>query len=443
VTDLFEPRAFYGADSLGTEVYDALAASTIAGSPVEGDIDFYRRLAGETGGPILDVGCGTGRVAVALAADGHEVVGIDLSAPMLRQAGQRRAALPDEVAGRLSFQQADMATLALGRDFALIVAPSRVFQFLLTTEAQRQALAALRAHLRPSGRLVLDLFDPLLDLVVPSTDHRARGGELVHPTTGTRVTWEVAARMPDPAHQRIVEDWTFREFDASGEVLRTETERLTLRWSLRSEMRLLFELAGLEVVADYGDFRGGPPAYGREQVWVTRARVPLPVLSDGRVLLRAVEPRDLPAIEAGIHDPDVIRWIGSPEGSAHDVLVQSAERWAHGSPTLAICELDGTCVGKVWMHIPETDRSTGFVGYWLLPVGRGRGLATSAVRLLSAWAVRELGLASVRLVTAPDNPRSQQVAERSGFRRVPERDDEAVDGVGQGIVYELDERLAE
>lgn len=55
-----------------------------------------------------------------------------------------------------------------------------------------------------------------------------------------------------------------------GTVLRTDTERLTLRWSLRSEMRLLFELTGLEVVAEHGDFKGGPPAYGREQVWVLR-----------------------------------------------------------------------------------------------------------------------------------------------------------------------------
>jgi hypothetical protein len=187
---------------------------------------------------------------------------------MLRLAEQRRKALPADVAARLAFQRADMVTLDLGRDFALVVAPSRVFQFLLTTDAQRQALAALRSHLRPDARLVLDLFDPLLDHVVPSAEVTARGGELVHPTTGNRVTWEVTARMPDPADQLIVEDWAFRELDASGEVLRTDTERLTLRWSLRSEMRLLYELAGLKVVADYGDFRSGPPAYGREQVWV-------------------------------------------------------------------------------------------------------------------------------------------------------------------------------
>jgi len=261
-------RAFYEADSLHTEIYDALGASLVMGSPVQGDTDFYQRLASETGGPILEVGCGTGRVAAALAVDGHEVVGVDLSGPMLRLAEQRREALSADAAARLSFHRADMRTLDLGRDFALIVTPARVFQFMLTSAAQREALAALRTHLRPNGRLVLDLFDPRLDLVVPSAELTTRGGELVHPTTGNRVTWDVTGRRPDPARQLIVEDWTFREIETSGEVLRTAIEQLTLRWSLRSEMRLLFELVGFEVVADYGDFRGGPPTYGREQVWV-------------------------------------------------------------------------------------------------------------------------------------------------------------------------------
>ena len=261
-------RAFYEADSLHTEIYDALGRTLVMGSPVEGDTDFYRRMARETGGPILEVGCGTGRVAAALAADGHEVVGIDLSAPMLRLAAQRREALPAVAAARLSFHRADLATLDLGREFALIVTPARVFQFMLTTAAQREALVALRSHLRPNGRLVLDLFDPRLDRVVPGAEAITRGGELIHPTTGNRVTWEITDQRPDPARQLIDEDWTFSEIDASGKVLRTTTEQLTLRWSLRSEMRLLFELVGFEVIADYGDFRGGAPAYGREQVWV-------------------------------------------------------------------------------------------------------------------------------------------------------------------------------
>lgn len=177
---------------------------------------------------------------------------------------------------------------------------------------------------------------------------------------------------------------------------------------------------------------------------MTGSRVPLPTLSGGGVLLRAVEPRDAPAIDAGMHDPDVIRWIGPPEGSAQDVLVQIEERWAHGWPTLSICELDGTCVGKVWMSTRDGDRSTGYVGYWLLPVARGRGFATTAVRLLSNWAVRELGVTRVRLTTAPENERSQRVAERSGFRRVVPGDGDAVDGVhGNDFAYELCERPGE
>lgn len=264
-----EPRAFYEADSLNTEIYDVRADAIISGSPVEGDVDFYRRLAGETGGPVLDIGCGTGRVAVVLAEDGVEVVGVDLSMPMLRLAEERRASLPPEVAARLTFVHGDMETLDLARRFPLIVAPSRVFQFLLTSDAQR-AGRALRSHLHVDGRLVLDLFDPLLDKVVPGAAFPPRGGELIHPKSGNRVTWEVAGRSPEPERQMITEDWAARELGPSGEVVRSETERLTLRWSTRSEMRLLFELTGLEVVADYGDFQGGPPAYGREQVWVLR-----------------------------------------------------------------------------------------------------------------------------------------------------------------------------
>jgi RimJ/RimL family protein N-acetyltransferase len=162
------------------------------------------------------------------------------------------------------------------------------------------------------------------------------------------------------------------------------------------------------------------------------------VLSDGHVLLRAEEPRDLPVIDAGMHDPDVVRWIGPPWPLA-EVLQRNREGWARGSPTLAICELDGTCVGLVWMNVRDPDPSTGFVGYWLLPRARGRGLATRAVRLLSAWVLGELEIRSLRLTTAPDNARSQRVAELSGFRRVSPAPGAPLDdpSVAQ-VVYALD-----
>lgn len=266
-----EPRAFYEVDSLSTELYDVRSATIIPASPMAGDVDFYRALAGELGGPVLEVGCGTGRVSIPLAEAGFDVVGVDLSMPMLGAAEQRRASLSPEVASRLTFIEGDMTSLALGRQFPLVITPSRVFQFALTSESQRAALRSLKAHLQPGGRLVLDLFDPRLELVVPGAPWRPRGGELIHPRTGNRVTWEVTDRNPRPAEQLIIEDWTDRELAPSGAVLREVTERLTLRWTTRSEMRLLFELEGLAVEAEYGDFAGAPPAYGLEQVWVLSA----------------------------------------------------------------------------------------------------------------------------------------------------------------------------
>jgi RimJ/RimL family protein N-acetyltransferase len=164
---------------------------------------------------------------------------------------------------------------------------------------------------------------------------------------------------------------------------------------------------------------------------MTTADGMLPVLSDGVVLLRGSEPRDAAAIEEGMHDPDVVRWIGAPRPSAQAVLAENEERWAGGSPTLSICELDGSCVGLVWMNRRAGDPGTGAVGYWLLPSARGRGLATRAVRLVSGWVTTELGITKLRLTTAPDNDRSQRVAERSGFRRL---------GVGAEDAPDLRER---
>ncbi len=275
VAGVNEEREFYKAEGLNTEVYDLRAAVHVAGSPEDGDIQFYRELAKQTGDPVLDVGCGTGRVAIELARDGHEVVGVDLSSAMLARAEQRRAALPPTVAARLHYALADMTALDLDRQFGLVITPFRSFQAVTTPEGQRAALSAMRAHLRPDGLLVLDLFDPRLEWCVPTSEPPdRRRAEVRHPTTGNRVTFEVATREPDPQRQLIRETWLFQEFGPDGQVLRSESEVLTLRWSLRSEMRLLFEIVGLEVVADYGDFRGGPPGYGREQVWVLRKAGP-------------------------------------------------------------------------------------------------------------------------------------------------------------------------
>jgi [ribosomal protein S5]-alanine N-acetyltransferase len=172
---------------------------------------------------------------------------------------------------------------------------------------------------------------------------------------------------------------------------------------------------------------------------MTPTLAPEPPLTDGSVILRASESRDLPAIDAGIHDPDVVRWIGPPEGTATEVLTLNRQRWASGSPTLSICEHDGDCVGLVWVNVREADHTTGSVGYWLLPSARGRGVATRSVRLLSGWAARDLGVTNLRLTTEPENERSRRVAQRSGFRETGVlRHQATIDGrLIDQVVYEL------
>ena len=152
-------------------------------------------------------------------------------------------------------------------------------------------------------------------------------------------------------------------------------------------------------------------------------------LTGGDLTLRPPDEGDLEAIAAGISDPDVMRWISSEPRSATDVLALNRARWAAGSPTFAICESDGVCVGHVWANIPPDEPGAAAIGYWLLPAARGRGLATRAVRLLCEWLVAERGVTTLRLFTDPMNEASQRVAERSGFTRIGlEKGREELDG---------------
>jgi SAM-dependent methyltransferase len=266
------PAPFYERPSLNVETYDARAGVTIPGSTVDGDVAFFTDLAARTGGPILELGCGTGRVTWALAEAGHEIVGLDRSIAMLASAEAKRASKPGAVAARTTFVAGDMTAFELGRQFALVVIPFRAFMAVLDPAGQRACFEAVRRHLVPGGRFVVDLFDPRLEWCLPSVDLSARRDrELMrHPDTGREVEVEILSRHNDPYLQRLTEEFRFRELDEHGATVREELEVLTLRWTYRYEARYLLELAGFEIEAEHGGFHGEAPAYAAEQVWVAR-----------------------------------------------------------------------------------------------------------------------------------------------------------------------------
>jgi SAM-dependent methyltransferase len=262
--------SFYSTAGLHVAIYDAMAAAVPGGD----DIAFYRSLADETRGPILELGCGTGRVMLRLAEAGFEVVGLDLSPAMLARARDRVSALEPEVASRVRFVEGDLATTVAGHGFGLAIAAFRVFMMILDPSAQLAALKTIRGQLRPGGLVAIDLFDPRYDLVAPAeTGDPIDRGTYPHPDTGKPVRVTVLDRRNDRVEQRFVEHWLFEELDSLGQPSRTEIETLTLRWTFRHEMHHLLVRAGLEPVAEYSDYAGSPPAYGQEQVWVARRPV--------------------------------------------------------------------------------------------------------------------------------------------------------------------------
>jgi SAM-dependent methyltransferase len=265
--------SFYSSAGLHVAIYDAMAAAVPGGD----DIAFYRSLADETRGPILELGCGTGRVVLRLAEAGFDVVGLDRSPAMLERARERLAALEPEVASRVRFVEGDLATTVAGHGFGLAFAAFRVFMMILDPDAQLAALQTIRGQLRPGGLVAIDIFDPRYDLVAPAaTGDPIDRGTYLHADTGKPVRVTVLDRRNDQVEQRFVEHWLFEELDSLGHSGRTEIESLTLRWTFRYEMHHVLVRAGLELVAEYSDYAGSPPAYGQEQIWVARRPVEAP-----------------------------------------------------------------------------------------------------------------------------------------------------------------------
>jgi len=259
---------FYERPGLNIETYDLRA------NP--GDVDFFVQQALGSGGPVLELACGTGRISWAIAAAGVRITGLDRSPEMLRVAESKRQAAGAAATERARFVSGDMTAFDLGQRFPLIICPFRSFQMLLTVEEERDCLGAVYRHLEGGGRFIVPLFDPRLEYLVPggvAARTSMRIGEPVrHPVTGNDVVVDAMERENDPLTQTFVERWRFREMGAGGRVLREEWETLPMRWIYRYEMRYLLELSGFDVEAEYSDYEGAPPAYGREQIWVARRR---------------------------------------------------------------------------------------------------------------------------------------------------------------------------
>ncbi|MGB9470646.1 MAG: class I SAM-dependent methyltransferase, partial [Candidatus Acidiferrum sp.] len=141
-------------------LYDCFIADYYDSAPMvtqrTHDVAFYANAAKKYGDPVLELGCGTGRITVAIAEAGYRIVGLDIPEKMLERAAEKRTHLRREARERLHLVQGDMARFDLGEQFRTVVIPFRPFQHLLETEQQMDCLNCAREHLVPGGYVILD-----------------------------------------------------------------------------------------------------------------------------------------------------------------------------------------------------------------------------------------------------------------------------------------------
>jgi SAM-dependent methyltransferase len=210
------------------------------------DLPFYEALAREAGGPVLELGVGTGRVARRLAGLGHDVCGIDNSATMLNRARCHAGDLPN-----LQVVHADMRDFALGKSFAFIYAGYGAFHHLLTSKDQVACLRSMERHLVSGGVVAFDLrahwatdWDADPDETICDWTRAASNGDLVTKLRSVRV---------DRAAQVQHETYHFDRKAPNGTVHRV-TAQVELRFSTRYEVEFLLQEAGLELESFYGDY---------------------------------------------------------------------------------------------------------------------------------------------------------------------------------------------
>ena len=243
------------------QVWTDTAASTQA------NLAFYVNAYVNEAGPVVELGIGDGRIAVAAASLGRSVIGVDLSVAMLDRCRLRAAGAG--VLDRLTLMHADFRRFHLDEPAGLIALPYHSLGHLVALDDKRQALAQVFSQLRPGGRFVFDdfLMTPML------MDHMRRiqlRAEYQLATGADALLWVTS--LVDEASQSIrVVTWE-DELDTEGALARRRYRRLSLSWLEPSQARALLMDAGFVIESCFGDFGGTPfaEATAHEQIWIAR-----------------------------------------------------------------------------------------------------------------------------------------------------------------------------
>ncbi len=237
------------------DLYDVVTPATF-----RGDSDWYRRKALECGGPVLELGAGTGRISLAIAQDGGVIHALDADPGMLEALRRKIAAQPAEIRERVMAINGDMRDFQLKERFALVIAPFRVLLHNLTESDQLACFRCVREHLRPGGRFAFNVFHPSLEYMAHHSGALAGVWRWAGTFPRDDGSWVVRseANRYDTVRQRVHSQHRYEEYGADGTLRRTFLHRLELSYLYPADVRRLLEQVGFRSVLIAGGFDGRP-----------------------------------------------------------------------------------------------------------------------------------------------------------------------------------------
>jgi len=230
------------------------------------DLPFYVDLAKKFGGPVLEIGCGTGRVLLPIARQGIEIHGVDNSLPMLSVLKTHLKQEPRDVRRNVQLHRADMRQFRLKKRYPLVIMPFRPLQHMRTVDDQVRALASAAFHLKRDGIFAFDVFFPKFEKLPGGIGEETLELEWRDSTDASRVLRRYFRKdSVDKINQVFAATFFFRTYQGD-KLVKEETEPLTMSYYTYPHLRSLFLLAGLEPYEEYGSFARTPLDNSAEQM---------------------------------------------------------------------------------------------------------------------------------------------------------------------------------
>jgi SAM-dependent methyltransferase len=252
------------------ELYDYVIPKSL-----HGDAEWYRRKAMESGGPVLELGAGTGRITIPIAEDGSSIYALDSDEGMRKALQLKVDILPEDLRKRIVLVDGDMRSFRLNQKFGLVIAPFRAFLHNLTPEDQKACLQSVYDHLRPGGRFAFNVFHPSLQYM--SNHAGALAG--VWRWTGEykledgSLLIRSEANYFDTVRQRVRSLHRYEQYGVDGYLKRVFLNRLELAYLYPADIRRLLEEIGFSKIEIAGGFDGRPFENDTDELVIEAERV--------------------------------------------------------------------------------------------------------------------------------------------------------------------------